>query len=285
MNKCTKVISLTFLLGTFLGITTTEAPVLVLDSNGYEKNNQTELLSTGNTSSQISYIPVASMRGIITPVNDRRTRVEDFNKYPFVGRIKGIGSGTGFVVGEDYIVTNRHVAKKAIKTDTGYTGEFRPSQIGDIDNQLPFGTFYFKDLVLSEGSLDLAVIKVSKQNNNPNGLSLGSVVTPVQLKQFDSSDKVLTLVGYPGPRPGYYQWEQTNSLSLAQLNDINNPVIKYDIDTEAGQSGSPLLNDSGQVVAVHSTAYTSINGGERLTSDNLKFITDAVKQLENRSHT
>ncbi|EME8272232.1 trypsin-like peptidase domain-containing protein [Enterococcus faecium] len=279
MKKYVKLISLSLLLSAVLSITAAGVPAFASDDIGQIK--QTTLWDIEEeTGSLTSESPSRTIRGIITPGNDRRTRVEDFHKYPFVGRITGIGSGTGFVVGEDYIVTNRHVAKHAVKTENGYTGEFRPSQIGDTDNQLPFGTFYFKDLILSEGSLDLAVVKVSKQNNDPDGLSLGNVVSPVELKQFDSNDKILTLVGYPGPRPGYYQWEQTNSLSKEQANDVNNPVIKYDIDTEAGQSGSPVLNERGQVVAVHSTGYGNLNGGERLTAENLKFINDAIKQLK-----
>lgn len=273
MKKYIKLISLNLLLGVFLS-TMSIASVLA-------DTHQTTLQDNEELSNLVILANDAkSTRKIINPEHDRRTRVEDFQKYPFVGRITGIGSATGFVVGKDYIITNRHVAKNAVKTATGYTGDFRPSQIGDKDNQLPFGKFYFKDLVLSEGSLDLAVVKVSKQNNDPNGLSIGDVVQPVELKQFDSNDRTLTLVGYPGPRPGYYQWEQTNMLSEEQAIDVNNPVIKYDIDTEAVQSGSPLLNEKGQVVAVHSVAYGSVNGGERLTEENLKFITNAIKQLE-----
>lgn len=56
-----------------------------------------------------------SKRTILNPEYDRRNRVDDYKKYPFVGRITGIGSGTGFVVGRDYIVTNKHVANNSKK--------------------------------------------------------------------------------------------------------------------------------------------------------------------------
>lgn len=56
-------------------------------------------------------------------------------------------------------------------------------------------------------------------------------------------------------------------LSKKQSDDVNKPVIKYDI--KADRSGLPLLNERGQVVATHPTSYGSINGEERLSSENL----------------
>lgn len=65
---------------------------------------------TGSLTSE-NPIRLRSIRGIISLGNDRCTRVKDFHKYSFVRRITGIGSSIGIVVGKDYRVTNRHVAK------------------------------------------------------------------------------------------------------------------------------------------------------------------------------
>nr|WP_256439007.1 hypothetical protein [Virgibacillus sp. MSJ-26] len=54
-------------------------------------------------------------------------------------------------------------------------------------------------------------------------------------------------------------------------------IAYYDMDTNKGQSGSAVLNNSNEIVALHSSGFmfddhSLANGGPKMTSSVVKFI-------------
>ena len=71
--------------------------------------------------------------------------------------------------------------------------------------------------------------------------------------------KTLYVAGYPGGRNLSY------CKGKVKIEDANH--IKYQMDTEGGQSGGPVYNSSYQIVAIHHSAsvYQDWNHAHRLS--------------------
>ncbi len=110
-------------------------------------------------------------------------------------------------------------------------------------------------------SQDVGVIKL----NNSIGDKTGYL--QLKIEQFIVGDK-LKSIGYPGDRNGMYSAE-------GKVLIVNgSSFIKYDLDTYGGQSGSPVLNSSNQVVAVHYAGmkYEESNLGKPINIEILNLV-------------
>lgn len=84
--------------------------------------------------------------------------------------------------------------------------------------------------------------------------------TPVALPDATLTQLAVTIAGYPIDKPPGTQWEDRRTIAV-----VGSGQVAYDIDTEAGQSGSPVRNGN-QVVAVHRFGDVATNLGTRITS-------------------
>lgn len=82
------------------------------------------------------------------------------------------------------------------------------------------------------------------------------------------------VVGYPGSKGG----EMWGSYSKV-ISKTTPTRLYYDCDTEPGNSGGPVMLDNGQIVAIHTSGYSSSttgagvnNAGVRLTSSVINWI-------------
>ncbi|WP_163651858.1 serine protease [Listeria sp. PSOL-1] len=240
-------------------------------------------------------------RSILHPPHDYRNKVIDSTTPTFasIGLTVSPGSdsnstfnfeGTGFVVGKNTFVTNNHVAIKfrnANPINKGATNSawFYPGRDGDY---LPFGKFKIIDVAYSPNA-DIAVVTVGKQNDLPYGKELGDVVAPLKVKKFSTTDRKVTISGYPGEK-NKTQWYDTNRVEIHNFDNLESPTLMYDIDTTPGQSGSPIFNTSHEVVGVHSNGGRGNNGnlrnlGQRLNSVNYNFIMKRVNEENQKLYT
>ncbi len=147
-----------------------------------------------------------------------------------------MGNGSGFIIDADkgYIVTNNHVIKGAQK----------------LLVCLANGNRVYADLVGSDSSTDLAVIKISNTKN----------LTAVEL-----GDSSKLQVGEPVIVIGNPCGEELAGSVTTGIVSATNRILQGEssfnlIQTDAainpGNSGGPLLNYHGQVIGINSAKYS-----------------------------
>lgn len=166
------------------------------------------------------------------------------------------GTGTGFILNDNQIVTNHHVVDGKGKLFV-YSSKSQRK--------------YPAELVYADPIADVAVIRivdweVFKKNENPVNLSLGDS------DEMKLGDKVV-VIGHP--------WGLTWTVSEGILSAKNrrvgqNPKHMDQIDAKLfqGNSGGPIFNEKGQVICV-SNMMLALEGGSYgfcLPSDLVKKI-------------
>lgn len=170
-------------------------------------------------------------------------------------RFKG-GSGTGFVVNGEYVVTNDHVVSMKDNNTN------RPIPVsGDIRRRIvvPDGSFQNlreAELVWNAPELDLAVIKVK-------GLQRPAVkISGVAFKSHPKKGDNVVAIGYPGASDSVLRsrtaaLESTFTSGVvgkvveAGIGGRVRPIIQHSAAINPGNSGGPLFNMCGQVIGVN----------------------------------
>jgi hypothetical protein len=186
-----------------------------------------------------------------------------------VGRIENSSGdliGTAWVVKNGVVATNCHVALQllgagggSVPANTVVDFESQDTHIGSREFEVT-GTLF----VSNEKGLDIALLAVSKTSK----ISDAALPPPLSLAALNALPLSGYFVGYASGT------QQSSSLDTDELmhalsrlgksSKISSPVnisalisfsdfgvLLHDASTHYGSSGSPLLNSSGQVVAVH----------------------------------
>jgi len=168
-------------------------------------------------------------------------------------------SGTGFVVSQDRVVTNAHVV-------AGVTEPVIESPAGGA---LPGTVVYFDSVN------DLAIIAVPGLSAAP--LELGENLAPGSGAVAD---------GYPFGGPYVSDPARIMSLSTLSVADIygqdpsSREVYTIASDVQQGESGGPLLSESGQVTGVvFAKSADTANVGYALSLAELQPVVDAAAGL------
>ncbi len=193
----------------------------------------------------------------------------EVNNHP---RFKWVG--TGWLVAEDIIVTNRHVATEfAYKDQAGDKFVFRQypgySKVrADInfkgEKSLNEQLFSIVDVLYiaedSKTDIDLALLRVARQSSYPNGFNLSQ---PIQLSsKLPSASSYVAVIGYPArsyrtsnPRETaniFGDIYDIKRLAPGQIIQAQENVIFHDCTTLGGNSGSPVLDlNTGEAVGIH----------------------------------
>ncbi|MGE5398261.1 MAG: S1C family serine protease [Chitinophagales bacterium] len=175
------------------------------------------------------------------------------------------GIGTGFIITDTgYILTNNHVVDGASKIDVTVVGYSRPLTA---------------KVVGSDSDLDLAVLKVNANKMLPT-VPLGN------------SDKVkvgqwVVAIGNP------YGLDHTVTMGVISAKErpltIDNKKYKNLFQTDAainpGNSGGPLLNTSGQVIAINTAVNSNAQGiGFAIPVNTAKDVLDQLINKGKVSH-
>lgn len=162
--------------------------------------------------------------------------------------VRGIPRGTGFLLSQDVIMTNRHLfaKKEEIATD-----EIRCTQavfFNEVPDPVGDATFHRQSevaipqsdknpLVHSNKDLDFVLIRLADRAPVLSCLE----IRPVVLKQTQRVAIIQHAGGYPK------QISLQNNL-VAYADDR---VLQYYTSTKAGSSGSPVFDDEFAIVAIH----------------------------------
>ena len=125
----------------------------------------------------------------------------------------------------------------------------------------------------SSGSveLDYGVLVLEKDSRPAPGIENGKL--PIKTVTNLSANQNLKLYGYPSDKtPPLDLWGMRGNL-IGQTDT----VAFYNMDTYYGQSGSGVLNNSNEIVAVHSSGFrfgdhSEANGGPKTTKSVVNFI-------------
>ncbi len=144
----------------------------------------------------------------------------------------GISQGTGFIVNGDngtyYVLTAGHVVKDGQFQVRTNSGEVRPVE---MVNFLP--------------GVDLALVQFTSSN----------IYTPVKLFNSNTPVPALTriyILGYPANGLGEPEISGGNITSRQNSPSLGiSSAIFHSVETKEGMSGSPVLNENGEVIGIH----------------------------------
>lgn len=170
---------------------------------------------------------------------------EALNASRKVARIKKSGGyATGFMVSEDLFMTNHHVFGK--EEDT-YSARIqfnvkskKNGAMGERDEWLCDA----KDLFISNRGLDYALVRLQSKSGKKAGLEWGYFDLS-QETQLAKNQRV-NIIQHPAGRPQEIVFRDN------QIKAIESKFIQYLTDTDYGSSGSPVLDDHFNVIAIHS---------------------------------
>jgi S1-C subfamily serine protease len=203
---------------------------------------------------------------------ERRDSIEQ--TFRSVGRIEVANHptldwvGTGFLLADEVVVTNRHVAKEFCRPVSSKTWDFEPAMEPRIDFAEEFGGTAQREFPLTEvigvhDHLDVALFRVGRRSKE-----LGKLPDPLALAPESFRLKrggLVFLVGYPAPDsrrlndPGLVQRIFSGIFGVKRLQpgeirgrQPSRSTFTHDCSTLNGNSGSAVFDlETGQLVGLH----------------------------------
>ncbi len=181
---------------------------------------------------------------------------------PEIGYADGSGLGSGFLISDDgVVVTNNHVVAGAATLEV-YVG-------GDLDK-----SYNAKVLGVSECN-DLAVIKLNTNDETPHldwfdgdikaGLDVYAAGYPLGDPEFTLTKGIIAKAKAAGDLTGTSSIDHT---------------IEHDANIQPGNSGGPLVNSDGQVVAINYAGGARVTTTEQFYGIASDLAQPVVDQLE-----
>ncbi|HHW5702230.1 TPA: trypsin-like serine peptidase [Staphylococcus aureus] len=169
---------------------------------------------------------------------------------------------TGFVVGPNTIVTNKHVVEKV---KVGDKVNAHPSSFGNSG-----GIYTVKNIVEYTGKEDLAIVHVDSIGEGNRDFN--RFTRPMPMASGAHEGERVLVIGYPNPAKNEYKL----FASQGKVISVKDGEITYDAFAESGNSGSPIMNDNGEAIGVHFAS-------DRTTSPDKKsygvFFTEEIKKF------
>ncbi|MDR1818201.1 MAG: serine protease [Puniceicoccales bacterium] len=166
-----------------------------------------------------------------------------------------LGLGSGFVIDKEkqFVVTNNHVARKELTKDNFKAHPTDNPNLKIIEIRIPkrYSVMFagktqphHAEILKTEERVDLTILRVNGIANNKNirALQLGD---SLKLKKGDR----IFLMGSPGggERGSFSSGYIT---ALDRIYDTT-PEIQHSAPTTSGNSGGPVVNESGEVIGIH----------------------------------
>jgi len=168
-----------------------------------------------------------------------------------VGRIQiksstgRLGYGTGFMVSPQLLLTNNHVlpsrqeatySQVEFNYQIGLDGNLRSSVLFDLDPETLF---------ITDEPLDYSLVAVKPSNQDGSDLSNFGWYRLIEAEGKIIIGESVSIIQHPSGEP------KQVALRENQLIDVLPDFLHYQTDTAPGSSGSPVLNDQWEVVALH----------------------------------
>jgi len=182
-----------------------------------------------------------------------------------VCRVEGKNYGTGFLVGDDLVLTNYHVVEpevtgSALISDLGFRFDYSTADRADRQGFLVRAA---KDWLVKSAPYSAADLKANAGEPAPSELDFALIRLAEPIGKGSSGSLARSFIAMsaqaPSPNEGdivfIVQHPQGGPLALA-AGIVEKPVpgrprIRYDANTERGSSGSPVFNASLSLVSLH----------------------------------
>lgn len=168
-------------------------------------------------------------------------------------------SGTGFAIGNGYVVTNHHVA-----------GEAKIIKLISGEHQ------FDARLIATDARNDISVIKVDDSMFNGSK----EVPYPINIDLADVGSHCF-LLGYPNPSLLGDEIKYTDG-TISSRSGMMNDISTYQISAPAthGNSGGPTFNDNGEVVGILSSGIPSLENVSYSIKTSLLYDLLEINHLE-----
>lgn len=175
-----------------------------------------------------------------------------------------IGYGTGFLVASDILITNNHVlhdAESALYSLAQFNYE------NDM-HLLPRPTRNFRlepeRLFITDQNLDFSLVAVAPKAAEGIELSEYGYLPLIAASGKALVGESMSIIQHPSGAP------KSIAVRSNQLQDVFDNFIHYSTDTEPGSSGSPVMSDSWQVVALHHAGVPDPNGSGYVANEGVR---------------
>jgi endonuclease G len=190
------------------------------------------------------------------------------------------GYATGFLVAPGVLLTNNHVFPSAASA-TQSTAQF-DYELNVFDKSKVPAVFALQPqrLFLTSADLDFSLVAVDPGNAAGQELASYGFLPLVNVTGKAVEGEWLTIIQHPGGDPKQVCIRENKLLTRTD------EVLWYSTDTLGGSSGSPVFNNSWQVVALHHKGVPETKNGVMQTVDGRDYDPardreDAIKWLAN----
>ncbi len=194
----------------------------------------------------------------------------------YLGLMPGDGWGTGFLVSPTLALTNNHVipsrefaaiVELEMNFQRDVRGRLAPSDVYQFDNGSS-ATF------ITDEGLDFTLIRVKPRAAEPSADGVEQRVTPGQRWGFVTLDYSAVLYSEGKQRVNIVQHAQGRPKEIVVngnlLTKVFDRAVHYQADTEPGSSGSPVFNNSWQIIALHHAAGEQAPDGRWLSNEAIR---------------
>ncbi|HCV0533146.1 TPA: serine protease SplF [Staphylococcus aureus] len=165
-------------------------------------------------------------------------QITNTNVAPYSG-VTWMGAGTGFVVGNHTIITNKHVTYHMKVGD-----EIKAHPNGFYNNG--GGLYKVTKIVDYPGKEDIAVVQVEEKSTQPKGRKFKDFTSKFNIASEAKENEPISVIGYPNPNGNKLQMYESTGKVLS----VNGNIVSSDAIIQPGSSGSPILNSKYEAIGV-----------------------------------